>query len=107
VQVPAEVTDFRWSDKIDFTWDPVACATAYNVYRETGIRLSDADSNGVADSYGTCFLAGVATTAGADPSSPVAGSTGFYLVTGENAAGEGPPGSASNGLPRPNTNPCP
>jgi len=107
VQLPAEVTGFRWSDKIDFTWDPVACATAYNVYREISVRLIDADSDGVADSYGTCFLAGVATTAGADPSSPVSGSTGFYLVTGENASGEGPLGNASNGLPRPNTSPCP
>ena len=31
----------------------------------------------------------------------------YYLVTGENAHGEGTMGYASNGLPRPNVAPCP
>ena len=105
--VPGEVRNVQWLDKIEFAWDPLVCIDVYNVYREVAVRLIDVDSNGVADSYGPCFLPDRLVPQGADPSSPLPGRCNYYLVTGENGSGEGTLGSASNGLARPNTLPCP
>ncbi|HET8948130.1 MAG TPA: hypothetical protein VFQ07_14225, partial [Candidatus Polarisedimenticolia bacterium] len=41
-----------------------------------------------------------------DPGLPAPGTAFYYLVTERNACGEGSPGSASNGVPRPNASPC-
>lgn len=47
--------------------------------------------------FGQCLLADVAVNAGADASLPGPGRCWFYLITGRNAAGEGPMGTTSLG----------
>jgi hypothetical protein len=89
------------------TWTGGTCATRFNVYRSTVPRLLDADMNGLADDYGTCFLPDLLVSQAMDASNPPASFMHTYLVTGENAVGEGGMGYASNLLQRPNLTPCP
>jgi hypothetical protein len=77
------------------------------VYKVTAPLLHDADDNGLADYYGSCFQPDLPTNSSADAFVPPAGFSGFYLVTAESLLGEGTFGFASNGLERPNTSPCP
>jgi hypothetical protein len=105
--VPATpVAGILWLSPQEMVWnlDPV-CDGTFNVYR-SDLTLEDADPDGVADDYGTCFESGLASPALFDESSPAPGSALFYLVTRATASGEGPLGTASNGLVRSNNHPC-
>jgi Matrixin len=104
---PGEVLNLHLDDPLSLAWDARADAVTYNLYRGGLQTLLDTDGNGVADGYGVCLAGGLASPATSDPSLPAAGSGFFYLVSGRNAGGEGPLGNASNGLPRPNLQPCP
>ena len=83
------------------------CADYYNIYKRTASLLTDADGNGVADSYGSCDQMDQAENMTADSMIPPSGMASFYMVTGENPVGEGSLGYASNGLERPNRDRCP
>jgi hypothetical protein len=96
-----------WGSKTHFEWSEVACAVLYNVYRRTGPRLPDSNHDGVADDYGGCFLGGLGAAQADDTSLPVPGEVHFYLVTGENGAGEGGLGFTHSSQMRPNVSPCP
>lgn len=103
---PAPLADVRFVSKTRLEWYNLDCATSYNVYRHLG-PLTDANGDGLADSYGTCLAAGSIESRTTDTSSPPPGSLHSYLVTGENGAGEGSLGRSSAGLERPNVTPCP
>ena len=60
-----------------------------------------------AGNYGACFEAAIAANASDDPALPPPGSGWSYLVTGDNAAGEGSMGSDSALQPRSNGSACP
>ncbi|HEX5042051.1 MAG TPA: right-handed parallel beta-helix repeat-containing protein [Candidatus Polarisedimenticolaceae bacterium] len=90
-------------------WQAESGYATWNVYRgdlsvlkTTGVYTQVPGSNPLAARF--CDLA---ATWLSDPTTPSAGSAAFYLVTGENAGGEGTLGTRSNGSNRPNTNPCP
>jgi hypothetical protein len=72
----------------------------FHLYRGLVPRLAAGDR-------GACFRANLASPAATDAEIPAAGAPFFYLVTGRNAAGEGPMGTDSAGRARVNATPCP
>jgi hypothetical protein len=104
---PSAAITLLFEDRTHFAWTVLGCATMYDVYRRTGGLLPDTNHDGVADSYGGCLYENVLTAFALDTTSPPAGQIHSYLVSGENAAGEGSLGFASNGMQRPNASPCP
>jgi uncharacterized repeat protein (TIGR01451 family) len=104
---PSAAITILFTDGIHFAWNALACATMYDVYRRTGGPFPDTNHDGVADAYGGCLYENVLTAWALDTTTPPPGQLHSYLVSGENAAGEGPLGYASNGLLRPNLAPCP
>jgi len=86
----------------DFEWEEAAASRSvtFNVYRGDVTSLRGRD-------YGACLMASVMTNAATDPALPGGGVAWFYLVTGRNAAGEGPMGFDSYLVPRVNGAPCP
>ena len=89
------------------TWTGGTCAQWFNVYRANLQQPADADFDGLADDYGTCFLPNVFVTQAPDATIPAPDFMYTYLVTGENAVGEGGMGFTSALLERPNRAPCP
>ena len=90
-------------------WTGLECADRYNVYRsrEAVERLTDTDGDNLADDYGSCFLPDLLITEASDATVPPRGFFHHYLVTGENAVGEGDLMTNSFGMTRPNNTPCP
>jgi hypothetical protein len=108
VSPPSDAIVQVWTSRERLAWNRLRdCDGVFNVYRQTGERLTDANGDGLADSYGACFQRGLTTPEAFDDSSPSAGSVHFYLVTGRNAYGEGSLGTNSHGVPRPNSDHCP
>jgi hypothetical protein len=105
--VPDDDIYILFPSKTLLDWTGGTCASFFNVYRTTVQRLPDADSNGLADDYGSCFQPMVFVSQATDTSSPAATYMHAYLVTGENAAGEGGMGFNSSLVERPNLSPCP
>ncbi len=105
--VPGPIRDVGWSDPGRMTWVDEPCSVAYNTYRLTATSLVDADADGLADDYGTCFQPGLTATVMFDSSPVPSGFANFYLVTGVDSAGEGSMGFNSNLVTRPNRTPCP
>jgi hypothetical protein len=107
--VPHAVGDVDWATPTLLRWEVQPCAAGYNVYRlDTMTILPDRNGDGVADGYGSCLLSGIGTNevdVGAVPPDPQ--HLWIFLVTAENAKGEGTFQPASNGMPRPNLSPCP
>jgi len=103
---PGTTSGTAWASKSSMTWDQEACSSTYNVYRKSGLLL-DADHNGVAEDYGSCYQNDVLSTGVSDGTRPPTGQMLVYAVSGQNLNGEGSIGYASNGLMRPNVNPCP
>jgi hypothetical protein len=102
-QIPGEVGQtVRFNkNKSDITWQTIAQATAYNVYKGTF-------GGGVRFTYNhTCFENGSADAATSDSSIPSPAGKGFYyLVDGENCFGEGTLGYKTGGVQIPNSSPC-
>jgi len=107
IAVPWPHIEIAWPTKIDIHWSGSKCATKWNLYRATVPRLVDADRDGLADDYGTCFRPDLMVPQTQDASGPPTGQMHIYLVTGENAVGEGSLGFTSSRQERPNRTPCP
>ena len=104
-------TTCRFSTKTTLTWDAVAGATRYNVYRGNVSGLVDVNLDHVPDGgYGTCQNASdpiLTDTTFEDPAIPTAGQKGFhYLVSYTSGGVEKGLGINSFGSPRTVT-PCP
>jgi hypothetical protein len=97
--VPEVALGLSWTGTTTLTWPATAGVTTYNAYR--GSKMAVWTYNH------TCLPPALASPGLTDSAFPPAGTTFYYLVSGENACGEGPLGSASSGTPRPNTSPCP
>ena len=82
------------------TWAAEPGAIAYHVYKAS-IALDDDWSW-----LHTCFALDLATTEAIDPSRAPHGRLFYYLVSQENATGEGPLGHSSTGAPRPGPLAC-
>ena len=99
-----------WSPMQDeIAWQEETAYTTWNVYRgnlsvlvATGVYTQQPGSNSLAERF--CDLGSPNLT---DATLPGPGIAAFYLVTGSNAGGEGGLGQDSNGVERPNTQPCP
>jgi hypothetical protein len=96
VSPPGSAEPVRFADRTTLVWEDAEAGGAftYNVYRADVASLPSGD-------YGTCVPPGAlpeaTTTVSEDP--PV-DAAWFYLVSGENPAGEGPLGEDSAGNPR-------
>jgi len=109
---PAEAKIHFLSDAATLTWDPLAEALSYHVYRGSLSLLRDTNADGLPDAgFGDCrdFLDPLLTdTQFIDAEAPVgAGSGFFYLVTLQTPAGERGLGTTSQGLHRIQSTPCP
>jgi len=83
-----------------FAFTPIVQANVGNVYR---------GSASVRFAYGggpLCLLPEITAPSFTDPASPPLNTTFFYVVTGTNRCGEGPPGTATSGQPIPLPAPC-
>jgi hypothetical protein len=104
-------TVIRFASKTSLTWDPVAGATQYNVYRGAQSALVDTNADHLPDAgYGTCQNARDANltdtlfTEGDVPSA----SQGYFFLVGYKAAGlHKGLGTNSFGTPRTVLSPCP
>jgi hypothetical protein len=105
--VPDDNIWILFPDKTRLTWTGGTCALSFNVYRQTVFTLVDADANGLADDYGSCFLSGLLVPEAPCGSTPPLRQMNTYLVTGKNGVGEGSMGFNSNLQERPNLTPCP
>jgi len=105
--VPVGDITMKWFSATQFRWNGLGCADRYNVYRSRQDRIADLDGNNLADDYGSCFLPDVLVTQASDSMEPPDGIFFGYLVTGENAVGEGSLATNSFGVIRPNNTPCP
>jgi hypothetical protein len=106
--------DLRSQSRIDLpdtsgaTWNPEAFQQSYNLYRgdlavlrQTGVYTQDPASVPLAAR--SCH---VAIDGGQDGVTLAPGQGVFFLVTGNDPAGESSLGTDSNGTVRPNANPC-
>jgi uncharacterized delta-60 repeat protein len=103
VSAPAAATKLR-IDKASqvASWEAVAGATGYNLYRST---LAQVKTGTYTQTQMVCGVAGASTTL--TDGAPPAGTVWAYVVTGRNGMGEGILGYQSSGTLRANGNPCP
>ncbi len=100
-EIPAEADGLNWSDHDNLSWNAIAQAAEYNVYRGTFT------GSGPFVYDHSCHENGSADTTSPDAANP-AGNTGFYyLVSGQNSCGEGGLGQNSSGGTRNNGGECP
>jgi|RhiMethySRZTD1v2_1073278.scaffolds.fasta_scaffold84163_2 hypothetical protein len=105
-------TTCRFATKTSLTWDPVAGATQYNVYRGPLTNLVDANLDHLPDGgYGTCQNSrdgNLTDTAFADADVPSIAQKGFFYLVSQKIGGvESGLGSNSFGSPRTVAAPCP
>jgi hypothetical protein len=104
-------TVIRFASKTSLTWDAVAGATQYNVYRGAQSALVDTNADHLPDAgYGTCQNsrdANLVDTAFAEPDVPTAGQGYFFLVAYKAAGEQKGLGSNSFGTARTVVAPCP
>ncbi len=99
-------------DGVSLTWDPLAEALSYHVYRGSLALLRDTNGDGLPDAgFGECrdALDPVLTdTQYIDAEAPAGTGSGFfYLVTLQTVSGERGLGTTSHGLQRAPAIPCP
>ena len=88
-------------DQTTLTWTGPAGTTSQAIYRGS---IAD----GVAWAYNqVCHESSLSSPGATDVENPPQGTAFFYLVSGRNDCGESTLGTSSDGLPRPNPNPCP
>jgi hypothetical protein len=105
--VPRGDITIVWTSSTRFVWTRLECARVYNVYRAVYRHLPDADNNRLSDDYGKCLLNDLLTPEATDTTIPAPSFVHYYLVTAENAVGEGSMGTNAFGMTRPNNTPCP
>ena len=108
---PLETT-CRFTNKTTLTWDAIAGATRYNVYRGVMTGLADVNQDHLPDGgYGTCQNsrdANLTDTTFVDADVPTVGQVGFhYLVSYTLGGVEQGLGETSDGTPRTVAAPCP
>lgn len=107
-----EETTLSWSDKDTLTWDPIADAVEYNVYRGLLSDLEDFDADGLPDqAYGECRNGSDPDTTDTqyfDDEVPIT-LDGFHYLVGYDSASQSDLGlgTTSAGLDREPTTPCP
>jgi hypothetical protein len=107
-----EETTLSWADKQTLTWDPIADAVEYNVYRGPISDLVDNDGDGLPDQgYGDCQNSSdpdTTDTQFTDTEEP-APSQGFFYLVGYDTASQSELGlgTTSSGLERSPGTPCP
>jgi hypothetical protein len=91
----------RFLDHATLAWEDANRngAATFNLYRGSIEGLVSGDT-------GSCLMASIAATSIADPANPSSGDGWFYLVTGENAEGEGSRGNGAGCAPRAPVNSC-
>jgi hypothetical protein len=99
VAPPGAVSPLLFLTAESLDWGDLQGVSSYNLYRGSLASLAAGD-------YGSCAASGLTESETTDGLSPASGAGWSYLVTGENAAGEGSLGSDSSGAPRPNGQPC-
>lgn len=103
---PAEVSSpgsdhpLRFVDGATLSWEALQGASAYNLYRGAISLPAPGDSGGA------CLQPNLGTPSAADASTPPPGDGWFYLAAARNAAGEGPLGHGTDGLPRQPASSC-
>jgi hypothetical protein len=96
-----EVHGLGFEDHENLVWGADPSAGHYNLYRDFLANLSRLG-------YGICEQPGLPAPTAHDPFAPVPGDGFFYLVTAANRLHEeGTKGEDSEGVPRPNPEPCP
>lgn len=101
-RVPDEIGQtLRFINMKDAVWQSISQAVSYNVYRG---RYDP----GTPRAYNqACFLSNLSSPGFTDTGAPGLGSVSYYLVTGVNCFGEGPPGTNSAGATLPMPSVCP
>jgi hypothetical protein len=106
-----EVTPVDFSSPTTLGWPATLGATHWNAYRGSipqnmlGSRLPGPVYDHVCFESGDAALDGA--TVATDASIPPLGTGWYYDITEEGGCGEGPFGTASSGVMRPNPAPCP
>ncbi len=102
VSPPGAAQPLVFTDGITLAWEEksLSGSDTFNLYRGHTTTLP-------LGSYGECRQGGIPASTATDATAPGTGLGFFYLVSGKNAAGEGPLGSASNGDPRQPASACP
>ncbi len=105
-------TTCRFTNKTSLTWDVVAGATRYNVYRGPQTNLVDVNADHLPDGgYGTCQNTRdpiLTDTTFLDTDVPTAGQKGFFYLVSYTLGGvEKGLGANSFGTPRTVATPCP
>ncbi len=91
--VPPEVTGLVFQSKQTLTWNTVAVAEGYHVYRGTRADL-------VAGDYGDCLVGSVQGTSASDAETPPTGILFTYLSAAMDETGQGSLGTAKSGAAR-------
>jgi hypothetical protein len=98
---PPEVAwDLVFSGLTTLTWSAAPGVPAYNLYK--GLQ-----SEGPWTFNHSCFASHLTMPQATDSQQPALGELFYYLVSGEDACGEGPLGTQSSGTPRPTLSACP
>lgn len=102
VSPPGSAHPLVFTDRTTLEWAAAAenGAATFNVYRGAVLGLP-------AGEYGACLQQDLSANTTTDGEEPPASVAWTYLITGKNAAGEGPLGNDSSGAPRANRSPCP
>lgn len=99
VLLPEVATDLEFMNQQDMSWSAFPGALAYHLYRGTF-------GNSVWTYDHTCFASGLTVPVGSDPQDPSSGGF-YYLVSAITDCDEATLGSSTEGVPRPNSAPCP
>ncbi len=102
VSPPGAKAPLRFLNATSLAWEPgpASGSAVFNLYRGGFTTLGTGP-------IGACAQSGVSSPAASDTAVPSTGDGYFYLVTGENLAGEGPMGQDSRGAPRVPASACP
>lgn len=102
VSPPGAAQPLVFTDKVTLLWEEASLSGSdwFNLYRGDVAELAPGQD-------GDCLEPDIPTNTTTDSETPAPGSSFFYLVTGETAAGEGPMGSDSEGIAREPVTPCP
>ncbi len=101
VSPPGAPQALVWTDRLTLVWEDAAVnfADTFNLYRGTLAALDGA-------SWSSCHESDIPSNSTTESTEPLPGTGRGYLVSGVNAAGEGPLGQTSGGTPRTPVSSC-